>query len=81
MSNREIYLEDFREVEEILRAGILKNPASEPLKKLHDKNTNMFLYTVELMNKADMIQEENRLLYEKLRDKTIEVENLKLTKK
>jgi hypothetical protein len=81
MSNREIYLEDFKEVEEILRAGLNKNSASEPLKKLHAKNTNMFLYTVELMTKVDMIQEENRLLYEKLRDKTIEVENLKLTKK
>lgn len=80
MSNRDKYLEDFKEVEEILRKGLKKSPDSPALKTLHSKNTNMFLYVVDLMNKVDVSEQENFYLYEKLREKTVEIENLKLKK-
>jgi hypothetical protein len=73
-------MEDFKEVEEILRKGLKKSPDSLALKTLHSKNTNMFIYTVDLMNKIDSADQEKVYLYERLRHFTVEIENLKLKK-
>lgn len=78
MYSVETYLKNFRELDNILKDALEKQPKNPTLKKLLQLSDKMFYFTSYNINKYDAIDIENRLLYEKLYKTQTQLETLKL---
>ena len=78
MYSTESYLKLFLESENTLKEALEKQPKSEVIIKILELSNKMFYFTTDKINKLDMLEIENRLLYEKLQQTQIELETLKL---
>jgi len=66
------------ELDNMLTAGLAKNPENKNLQRIMELHNKMFIFTNQLFNKEDMVLLENRELYKKLHKTQIELETLKL---
>ena len=78
MYSVETYLDNFRELDNILKDALAKQPNNERIKKMLELSDKMFYFTTHSINKYDGIDIENRLLYDKLHRTQAELETLKL---
>jgi predicted mannosyl-3-phosphoglycerate phosphatase (HAD superfamily) len=78
MCSTQSYLKLFLEIDNTLKESLEKQPKSEVIKKILELSNKMFYFTTDKINKLDMLEIENRLLYEKLQQTQIELETLKL---
>jgi len=66
------------ELDNMLTAGLAKNPENKNLQRIMELHNKMFIFTNQLFNKEDIVLLENRELYKKLHKTQIELETLKL---
>ena len=78
MCSTQSYLKLFLEIDNTLKEALEKQPKSEVIIKILQLSNKMFYFTTDKINKLDMLEIENRLLYEKLQQTQIELETLKL---
>tara|TARA_R110002126_G_scaffold100487_2_gene232002 strand:+ start:105 stop:359 length:255 start_codon:yes stop_codon:yes gene_type:complete len=78
MCSTQSYLKLFLEIDNTLKEALEKQPKSEVIIKILELSDKMFYFTTDKINKLDMLEIENRLLYEKLQQTQIELESLKL---
>jgi hypothetical protein len=78
MCSTQSYLKLFLEIDNTLKEALEKQPKSEVIIKILELSDKMFYFTTDKINKLDMLEIENRLLYEKLQQTQIELETLKL---
>lgn len=78
MYSRDSYIKLFMELDNMLTAGLAKNPENKNLQRIMELHNKMFIFTNQLFNKEDMVLLENRELYKKLHKTQIELETLKL---
>lgn len=78
MCSTQSYLKLFLEIDNTLKEALEKQPKSEVIIKILQLSNKMFYFTTDKINKLDMLEIENRLLYEKLQQTQIELESLKL---
>ena len=78
MCSTQSYLKLFLEIDNTLKESLEKQPKNEVIIKILELSNKMFYFTTDKINKLDMLEIENRLLYEKLQQTQIELETLKL---
>jgi hypothetical protein len=78
MCSTQSYLKLFLEIDNTLKEALEKQPKNEVIIKILELSDKMFYFTTDKINKLDMLEIENRLLYEKLQQTQIELETLKL---
>lgn len=74
-SSEDNYFDEFKEVIEFLYQSLEKNPDNKKLENLIKLQNNMFVFTMDLLNKAKSIHLENSFLYEEIRKLKVELLN------
>lgn len=74
-SSEDRYFDEFKEVIEFLYQSLEKNPDNKKIENLIKLQNNMFVFTLDLLNKAQSIHLENGFLYEEIRKLKVELLN------